>query len=299
MVDNPDVIKAAFVSLYAKGVGYDNAQRMNLRSEISRKLVAGQSPDAFNELERRAKDFHERELDQWKLSLDNISEAEDVSLYVALDFSFAYIAGLHFCFSAPAIRSSTPCILSSVRLARMPVVMFRSLLATPRRMNWTTGFLLRKFDAFFNLDPLLMLGKAFIGGRGITTTPRVGQHGTLRDSTLALPAHSSRTLQRPVCHFLDRGVVKVTDGFQMICCVSPCPLPQPTPPPHRNLRSLLGQPSLEVNLYTPVAARRTIAHAHPRINHPSSYLRPRSASTHQNQRALAPSITLKIQVAKR
>jgi hypothetical protein len=73
-----------------------------------------------------------------------------------------------------------------------------------------------------------MLGKVFIGGRGITTDPRVGRHGILRDSTPESLVHSSSTPRRPVCCFLDQGVVEVTDGMLFTDKVLNIPVP-PTP----------------------------------------------------------------------
>jgi hypothetical protein len=81
MANHPDVVKAAFVSKHGDGKNYNSAQKMNLHSEIARKTVAGLSSNSVKELGREATESHERELSEWNLSMTNVFEAEDVSLY--------------------------------------------------------------------------------------------------------------------------------------------------------------------------------------------------------------------------
>jgi hypothetical protein len=80
MHEEPMVVNAAFVSKYGEGRGMSHPERLNRRNEVAKQLVASTYKEKVPELERRAKDAHERELKEWGCELDQIEEAEDVSL---------------------------------------------------------------------------------------------------------------------------------------------------------------------------------------------------------------------------
>lgn len=198
MVDYPHVVNASFVSRYGDGKNFTPAQRMNIRSELAKKLVSTHYANLSNELERKAAEHHEKLLDEWKLDLQDISEAEDVSRYVAPFFSSVNIANLYFPFTAPAIHSLKPFILSSAELAHMPTAMFRSLSVVLERTSQTMAFSPRRFDASFGAGILLTVRKVFIGGQETATNPRVGRNGIQKGLTPELLVRSSSTLQKPV-----------------------------------------------------------------------------------------------------
>ena len=60
------------------------AERLNKRNEIARRLVATDYKHLAADLEKRAKEAHERESKEWGVELENIGEAEDVQLYVSV-----------------------------------------------------------------------------------------------------------------------------------------------------------------------------------------------------------------------
>ena len=55
-------------------------ERLNKMNEIARELTTTEYAERVPELQERAKETHERELKAWALDLDQIGEAEDVSL---------------------------------------------------------------------------------------------------------------------------------------------------------------------------------------------------------------------------
>ena len=203
MADYPDVTNALFVSKYGEGKNIGGVQRMNFRSELVKKaLASNQYSHLVKGLEIKAAELHKKELDQWNVSLEDVLEADDVSLCVFTFSSSTSIIVLHFCFTVPAIRFSTPYILSSAQLARMLTVMFRSLSVTPEVMDQTMGFSLREFHAFFNLGLLLILREVFIGGLRIAPCLRLGRNGIQRDLTPESPVRSSNMLQNLVRCFI-------------------------------------------------------------------------------------------------
>lgn len=84
MADHPDILNTAFASQYSDGKKLTGAEHMNLRTELAKKLVSGQHANLVSELEKKAAADHEKAMNEWQLTLENVSEAEDVSLYVAL-----------------------------------------------------------------------------------------------------------------------------------------------------------------------------------------------------------------------
>ena len=199
MADYPDVFNAAFVSQYGDGKNLGSAQQMNLRLELAKKMVSGQHSHLTDELEKKAVARHNKELDHWKLSLTNISEAEDVAWYVVSFFTSMGIDSLQPGSTVPAIHCSTPYIHSSVGLAYTQIATFLLSSVTLGRMSRTTIFSLRKFDASSGFGPALMRMKVFIGGRKTAARPRVGRNGIQRVLAPVSPVHSSSMLQSPVC----------------------------------------------------------------------------------------------------
>ena len=82
MVDHPGVLNASFVSLHGDGRTFSNPQRLNLRLDLARKMVSGHYAHLAKDLEKAAATHHEKEMKEWKVALENLSEAEDVSVCV-------------------------------------------------------------------------------------------------------------------------------------------------------------------------------------------------------------------------
>ena len=107
MLDYPDAVNAAFIHQYADGGKLSSAQKMNVRFDVAKVLLAQKYSHLTTELERKATEKHNVELDEWNLILDGVSSAEDVPRYIfsLIDFvSFVDTAA----FIEPAIPFSTP-----------------------------------------------------------------------------------------------------------------------------------------------------------------------------------------------
>lgn len=74
---------------------------MNLRSEMVRKLLSDQYSHLVQELEKKAANLHEKEMDEWKLSLEDIFEAKDVTQYVGFFSLSTSIFSLYYHFQGP------------------------------------------------------------------------------------------------------------------------------------------------------------------------------------------------------
>ena len=90
MQEEPSIVNAAFVSKYGEGRGMEPIEKLNKRNELARQLVTTSYKHLVPGLDARAKATHERELKEWKLELDDIEQAEDVSMYVSLPHRFIH-----------------------------------------------------------------------------------------------------------------------------------------------------------------------------------------------------------------
>jgi len=79
MQDYPKEFNAAFVSHHGEGKHLQPAERLNLRMELAKSMVNGRHSHLLKDLEKKAKEQHEKALAQWGLVFDDISEASDVS----------------------------------------------------------------------------------------------------------------------------------------------------------------------------------------------------------------------------
>ena len=79
-LENPKVVDAKFTQHYGEGRDLTPVQRMNSRNELAKSLVNTTYKHLADNLEKCAKEAHEREMSEWGLNLDNIGEAEDVQL---------------------------------------------------------------------------------------------------------------------------------------------------------------------------------------------------------------------------
>ena len=66
------------------------AARLNKRNEIAKELVVTALLGRVLDLEKHAKENHQRELQEWRVELENIEEAEDVHLCVLTSSSFVH-----------------------------------------------------------------------------------------------------------------------------------------------------------------------------------------------------------------
>ena len=84
MLDYSDVFNAAFIKNHGDGARLGGTQRMNLRAQLAKKMVSSDKYSHLTkELEWKATEDHEKEMNEWNLILEDISEAADVSTYVA------------------------------------------------------------------------------------------------------------------------------------------------------------------------------------------------------------------------
>lgn len=81
-VDYSREVNAAFVSRYGDGKNFSSGNRLNLHNAMSESLLKKQYSHLTNELNKKAKAEYKAEADEWNLALENISLADDVSLYV-------------------------------------------------------------------------------------------------------------------------------------------------------------------------------------------------------------------------
>lgn len=77
-------VNAAFVSRHADGGKLSNSQKMNLRHDVAKTLLANRYHHLTKQLEKNAAAQHEADMEEWGLMLEDISAAEDVSRYVLL-----------------------------------------------------------------------------------------------------------------------------------------------------------------------------------------------------------------------
>lgn len=82
MHEHPREVKEAFTKQYGDGKNLTSGQRLNFQQDVARDLLHSKHSDLIPELEREAKCKHDAGMDEWDLVLRDISEAEDISLYV-------------------------------------------------------------------------------------------------------------------------------------------------------------------------------------------------------------------------
>ena len=87
MLEEPSIVNAAFVSKYGEGRGMERIERVNKRNELAKSLVTTTYKHLVVGLEARAKATHEREMKEWAIELDDIEQAEDVTLCVSYHHS--------------------------------------------------------------------------------------------------------------------------------------------------------------------------------------------------------------------
>ena len=78
MLDYPSVVGAAFTHRYADGRKFSSVEKMNLRYDVVTLLLAQKYSHLTAELEKKATEQHEVDIDEWNLILDGVSFAEDV-----------------------------------------------------------------------------------------------------------------------------------------------------------------------------------------------------------------------------
>lgn len=80
MLENPELIDAAFISKHGEARGMDGAERMNKRFGFAKQILNGERQNEIPDLKQRARDLHEQELRQWSLALEDIDLAPDVDM---------------------------------------------------------------------------------------------------------------------------------------------------------------------------------------------------------------------------
>lgn len=79
MRDYPREVNACFVSHHGDGKNFNNTERMNLLCGIAKTMVSGEHSSLIGELENKAKAEHTLEVDEWNMTLDDISLSLDVN----------------------------------------------------------------------------------------------------------------------------------------------------------------------------------------------------------------------------
>ena len=82
MLDYPDTVKAAFIHRHGDGKNLSGTQRMNLRHDVAKGLLAGNYSHLGDELDKKALDQHNMANNEWSLILDDVSFADDIPQYV-------------------------------------------------------------------------------------------------------------------------------------------------------------------------------------------------------------------------
>ena len=82
MLDHVDIINASFLHRFSDGKDLSNAQKMNAWHDLARSLLAGRYSHLIGELTQKAADQHDVKVNEWSLTLDNISSAEDITRFV-------------------------------------------------------------------------------------------------------------------------------------------------------------------------------------------------------------------------
>ena len=83
MLDYATVLNAAFLHRYGDGKSLSATDRMNMRYDLAKSLLNQKYSHLISELEERAIEQHNADMDEWRLILDGVSVAEDVSRYVS------------------------------------------------------------------------------------------------------------------------------------------------------------------------------------------------------------------------
>ena len=98
MLDYPDTIKAAFIHRHGDGGNISSAQRMNIRHELAKALLAKQYSHLSAKLNKKVIDQHNEAVGEWNLILDGVSFAEDIPQYVFFFFPFSIsLTRVHMC----------------------------------------------------------------------------------------------------------------------------------------------------------------------------------------------------------
>lgn len=121
MLDHPDTLTGAFVSQHAEGKGFTNVEKMNVRNKMAKTLLNTTYPHLKGGLDAKAGKQYRADIEEWNLSLPNISSAKDVARYV--NFMFRDPHSLILELIGHAILFSTLYTLSFKRLGAMRVVM--------------------------------------------------------------------------------------------------------------------------------------------------------------------------------
>ena len=82
MLDHADTVDTAFHHRQGDDKKLTGLQKVNARHEVAKALLAGQYSNLKAELNKRATDQHNLEMDEWNLVLEGVTSAEDVALYV-------------------------------------------------------------------------------------------------------------------------------------------------------------------------------------------------------------------------
>lgn len=94
MLEYPSAVKAAFIHQHGDAGKYTSTQRMNMRYDVAKSLLAQKYSHLTSTLDQNAINQHNAELDEWNLILDGVPFAEDVSRYV---FSLVLPSLTHSC----------------------------------------------------------------------------------------------------------------------------------------------------------------------------------------------------------
>lgn len=88
MLEEPTIVNTEFKIRFSDGRGLDGTQQMNRRYDIAKKLLVERYPHRNLSLEANSRADHDREMQQWSLTLSSIGIAPDVDVCVSLPLTW-------------------------------------------------------------------------------------------------------------------------------------------------------------------------------------------------------------------
>ena len=86
MADYADILNTSFAAEHGNGKSLGGSERMNLRYNMAKTMLSDDYSHLKSGLVEKADAEHEAALEEWSLTLQDISSAVDVSMYVFILF---------------------------------------------------------------------------------------------------------------------------------------------------------------------------------------------------------------------
>jgi len=214
MLDYAGVVDASFLHRHGDGATLSRTQKMNMRYDVAKSLLANQYSHLINGLNKKAGERFDADTNEWNLILDDVSCAKDITQYVPPPCFWLSLA--HVSFTELAIPSLMPFTLSSKQLAPMPVVMFPWSLGIPQRMKRVESSSRRESGYPFPQSWLLLTsGKGYTGRQVTGRQAKIGHSGMRMASILEWRVHFWRMQGKPVRPFTMRNLYSVANSVSL------------------------------------------------------------------------------------